>query len=903
MKKRIALAFALLTAVCVTALTLLAFLQSEAALSTSILRESAAALSKTNLQIGLTLEDTKRDVVFLAGTPAVRGMQRALGADGYDRETKISVDKWTEGFQQVAAALLSSKPSYWQARYIDEHGQERARVEYTDDGTVVSAPKRALQNKAADAYFIETMKLAPGALYVSPISLDREHGRIVEPHRAAMRVATPIVDRLGRRRGVVIINQHAEALFRKFQEPIQALGGQAYLVDQDGYFLVHPDSNKTFGFDQGIDYRLKQIHPRLADEMGSMNSFIERETDAELPGVEPHVHGFSKIAYDPNNPGNYWAVVLDLPDSVAFAPVDALRNNLLGIGLLIGMLGTLAGLIWAGRFARQASDLASTAGQIAQGDVHLRVDTTSLSDEFLVLGRVFNRMLDALTTSERRLTNIVNLAADAIISVDEEQRILIFNQGAEQIFGYTAAEILGQPLDRLLPARNAGAHREHVRRFAADTDTSRAMNRRAGIHGRRKDGIEFPAEASISKVEENGKFQLTVFLRDISEREQAAQALRQKDKLLTMVGSMAKVGGWEFDARTLKGTWTDEVARIHDVDPKEKTDVNTGLRFYRGESRTTIEAAVKDAMEHAMPYDLELEIITAKGNRKWVRTIGQPVTNGGVVVKVWGSFQDITERKHVEEEIRQLNQDLERKVVERTAELLTVNKELEAFSYSVSHDLRAPLRAIDGFSQAVIEDYADRLDEQAKDYLNRVRAATQRMGHLIDDMLGLARVARVEMQRDSVDLSALAVEVSEELQKSEPARRVDCHIEPGLVASGDARLLRLVLVNLLGNAWKYTARQPQPRIEFGALCHAQGVIDYFVRDNGAGFDMTYAGKLFGAFQRLHLQSEFPGTGVGLATVQRIIHRHGGQVRGEGVAGQGATFYFTLPASGGDGGRA
>lgn len=237
--------------------------------------------------------------------------------------------------------------------------------------------------------------------------------------------------------------------------------------------------------------------------------------------------------------------------------------------------------------------------------------------------------------------------------------------------------------------------------------------------------------------------------------------------------------------------------------------------------------------------------------------------------------------------------DLERRVTERTAELQAVNRELEAFSYSVSHDLRAPLRAIDGFSQAVLEDYADRLDDQGKDYLNRVRAATQRMGHLIDDMLTLSRVTRVEMQRGTVDLSALAADVFAELQKSEPERKVDWRIESGLVAQGDAQLLRVALVNLLGNAWKFTGKTANAKIEFGAMRNSDGATDFFVRDNGAGFDMTYAGKLFGAFQRLHLISEFPGTGIGLATVQRIIHRHGGRVWAEGAVGKGATFYFSF----------
>lgn len=255
----------------------------------------------------------------------------------------------------------------------------------------------------------------------------------------------------------------------------------------------------------------------------------------------------------------------------------------------------------------------------------------------------------------------------------------------------------------------------------------------------------------------------------------------------------------------------------------------------------------------------------------------------GNVLGVFAAARDVTAQKQAEQEIRQ-----------RTVELQTANRELEAFSYSVSHDLRAPLRSIDGFSQALLEDYATKLDDEGKDYLQRIRAATQRMGHLIDDMLALARVTRAEMQYETIDLSALADDVLSELEKNEPGRKIDWHIQPGLRVSGDIRLLRMVLVNLLGNAWKYTARQPQPRIEFDAQHNADGTMEFFVRDNGAGFDMAYAGKLFGVFQRLHTAAEFPGTGVGLAIVQRIIHRHGGQVRGVGMPGHGATFYFSLP---------
>ena len=229
-------------------------------------------------------------------------------------------------------------------------------------------------------------------------------------------------------------------------------------------------------------------------------------------------------------------------------------------------------------------------------------------------------------------------------------------------------------------------------------------------------------------------------------------------------------------------------------------------------------------------------------------------------------------------------------------ELEATNRELEAFSYSVSHDLRAPLRSIDGFSQILLEDYADEFDEDGKDYLSRVRAASQRMGRLIDDLLGLSRVTRGAMNRERVNLSDLVEEVAEGLREANPGRVVEFSAQRGLKVWGDPRLLRVALVNLIGNAWKFTEKEPEAHIEFGVdeeLSRRGRVPVYYVRDNGAGFDMNYADKLFGAFQRLHGADEFEGTGIGLATVQRVVHRHGGRIWAEGEVGRGATFYFTL----------
>jgi PAS domain S-box-containing protein len=281
--------------------------------------------------------------------------------------------------------------------------------------------------------------------------------------------------------------------------------------------------------------------------------------------------------------------------------------------------------------------------------------------------------------------------------------------------------------------------------------------------------------------------------------------------------------------------------------------------------------------------------LTHYGQQRWLSTTKAPLRDSrGQSIGLVGMSRDITKYKQGEEAIRQLNTDLNR----RTIELEAVNKELEAFSYSVSHDLRAPLRAIDGFSQALLEDYLEQLDETGRDHLQRVRAATQRMGQLIDDMLNLSRITRSELRRQPVNLSALVATIAWELRQTQLERQVEFIIAPGVTVEGDPHLLHIALENLINNAWKFTQKQFQAIIEFG-VSQDNNQLTYFVRDNGVGFDMAYVNKLFAPFQRLHARHEFEGTGVGLATVQRIIQRHGGQLWVEATVGQGATFYFTL----------
>jgi PAS domain S-box-containing protein len=317
-----------------------------------------------------------------------------------------------------------------------------------------------------------------------------------------------------------------------------------------------------------------------------------------------------------------------------------------------------------------------------------------------------------------------------------------------------------------------------------------------------------------------------------------------------------------------------------------------------------LQRLLEDVIPQDRPFkDIEIEYDCPHlGRRVMVLDAHRVVRDEDGTPMVLLSMEDDTERRRVRNELRRLNTELERRDVRRSneletanRELLATNRELESFCFSVSHDLRTPLRAMDGFSQELLQRYAERLDEQGQHYLRRIRAGTQRMGQLIDDLLKLSRVTRSEMRHEHVDLTALAESVLVELREREPGRNVTFTARPGMVAEGDPPLIRVVLENLLGNAWKFTAKKPAALIDFDCA-EIEGRPAFVIRDDGAGFDMEFAGKLFGAFQRLHSDREFTGTGIGLATVQRVVHRHGGEIRAEGAVGRGAAFSFTLPGS-------
>lgn len=496
------------------------------------------------------------------------------------------------------------------------------------------------------------------------------------------------------------------------------------------------------------------------------------------------------------------------------------------------------------------------------------------------------RAEQALRESEERLQAILDNAPPVIYMKDTEGRYLLVNRQFETLFGVDRTQVRGKSDQEIFPQEFAVRFRANDQEVL-EADAPEEFEERAP----QADGMHTYISVKFPLRDANGKtYAVCGISTDITERRRMEEELRTSratfegilkgapDPIL-IVDAEGRITLMNDQAEQAFGYRRDELIgqKVEVLVPEQYRQIHVAHRAdYMAAPRT-----------RPMGIGLDLRAVRKDGSVFPVEISLSPMhTPAGVLVTT--VVRDITTRKQAEEEIRALNRQLERQV----AELDAVNKELEAFSYSVSHDLRAPLRGIDGFSQALLEDYGDKIDAVGQDYLRRVRAASQRMAQLIDDLLKLSRATRGEMRVEPVDLSAMARDVAGELRQSQPERAVEFAIADGVRAEGDPRLLRVVLENLLGNAWKFTSKRERARIEFGQM-QQDGETVYYIRDNGAGFDMAFAAQLFRPFQRLHGPTEFPGTGIGLATVQRIVHRHGGRVWAEGEVDKGATVYFTL----------
>ncbi|WP_455210264.1 PAS domain S-box protein [Kaarinaea lacus] len=584
--------------------------------------------------------------------------------------------------------------------------------------------------------------------------------------------------------------------------------------------------------------------------------------------------------------------------------IQIARNRSIAIAtveIALSIFATIALGLYLTRNLRALSEAAARVGE-GNFDVLLPVQRR---DEVGLTSLAFNKMVNAISERTRSIQEkqdhiqlLMDSTEEAIYGVDLQGVCTFANAACVKILGFKHEnELIGKEIHGLIHHTRADGSpypKQECKIFIALTNNT--SDHSDNDINWRADGSSFPVEYWSHPIRHEGKVvgAVVTFI-DITERKRIEMELKEhRDNLQKLVEERTAVLEQQAtiidqihdsvvstDLNGVIVSWNHGAERLFGYQKAEAMGQHISFLYPENEHEFLRNEVIAPLLAHG-EHDLEVRMLK-KGGEPFFAHLSQSIRydKSGTAIGMIGYSMDISKSKQAEDELKR-----------KALELEAINKELAAFSYSVSHDLRAPLRAINGFSNALAEDYADVIDETGKHYLQRIGAGADRMGLLIDDLLMLSRVTRNEIQWEKVDLTHMANEVVEKLQHEDPQRKVNINIEPDLTTVGDKRLLQIAMDNLLSNAWKYTLKSKHPEFSFGNS-QQNGQKVFYVKDNGAGFDMKYSNKLFGAFQRLHSSNEFEGTGVGLATVQRIIRRHGGNIWADAEVDKGATFYFTL----------
>lgn len=792
------------------------------------------------------LNSVRSDLLFLADLTALQKFSNDAGL--------IDRDPLAIRF----LAFVKRKAIYDQVRFLDVYGQEVVRVNWNQGQPQVVAA-RNLQNKVKQYYVSKTLALDRNEIYISPFDLNIEHGVIEQPVKPMIRFGTPVYDERGHKQGVIVLNYIGQKLIDRIKRisATEDSEGHIWLLNNDAYWLIgsRPEDEWGFMYSAKKDRRLDKLDDSAWEIIRNGAASGQFMTDQ---GLYTYVK-FEQFNLGRNNTDaqvvadDHWILVAHRPAGFLAAKDKGLFQRLMMVFALLEIM--LAAAVWA---------IAYYSARRHQAEESVRA-------------------------SESRFRALLESAPDAIVNVNRQGLIELANAQTEHYFGYSRDELQQKSMEILIPEYLRSGHFLQEVEGRANA-SSMAMGEGLDLRGRRKDGTEFPVEISMSPVHTPQGSMETVIIRDITARKQAEHLkLEAQERYRELVINLP-VGIYR---NTLDA-------------PGYFLETNPAMlnMFAANSAGALTKHGVKDLFlkpehYHAFNEKLiqrgyvraeEVELVTLRGKSFWaaITAVVKIDVDGNRYCD--GVIENIASRKEIQRQLHLMNDSLR----QRSVELEAANHELEAFSYSVSHDLRAPLRAIDGFSRILQTDYISLLDDKGRNYLERIRLAAQHMGVLIDDLLKLSRVTRIELSREKIDLYDLANEIMTELMRLEPERVVYFDATPGIMAYADKNLMRVVLDNLFSNAWKFTSKLTEARIELGVL-EQNGQVVYFMRDNGAGFDMAYADKLFGVFQRMHETREFPGTGIGLATVQRIIHKHGGRIWAESAINKGTTFYFTLAA--------
>ena len=744
----------------------------------------------------------------------------------------------------VSRAVFVSKdnPDYDQVRYLDEKGQEVFRVD--ENGAVV--PQVQLQNKADRHYFQEASALSPGQVFISALDLNVENGVIEQPLNPTLRLAVPLFDSQGRHRGIYVINYRAANMFDQLRRYLPRRAQRLRVLNEQGYWLAGPTPDTEWGFE------------------------IPAHSSANLAKTDPQL--WARIQAEPSGQARYdggfftWERIV--PHNFAPGkPVQIVSDD-----DYIILASNLTPKEWA--------DSLQPLRQTFVGVAALLVALTTFTTRFFLSRR----------QAQLERDRFFNLSRDMLCIAGFDGYFKRVNPAWESTFGYTANDLTSQPFLTFVHPEDRAKTVAETAHLSLGGETANFENRY-----RCKDGTYRWLLWSARSVP--GDQVIYASARDMTERRLIEEKLRlSEERLRLMVDSLRDYAVFMLSPDGKVMSWNPGAQRLHGYSPDEIIGQHFS-RFYPEEkiAEKFPDLELKLAAENGR-HEEEGWRIRKDGSRFWANVVITPMRNSqGELVGFVKVTRDVTLRKEAGERIERLNAELKG----RADQLEAANKELESFSYSVSHDLRAPLRHIHGFVELLQKSPALTGQEAAQRHMAVIAKAAREMGMLIDDLLAFSRTGRAEMQFVSVNMRDLVDQCIRGLETERGDRKIEWEIAPLATVEGDPGLLRLVWANLLGNSVKYTRPRDEARIEIGQeeRRDAEGEVReivYFVRDNGVGFDMRYASKLFGVFQRLHRADDFEGTGIGLANVQRIIHRHGGKVWAVSQVDAGATFYFSLP---------
>ncbi len=782
---------------------------------------------------------------------------------------------------QVLQSLLGLNPSFKQLVLLDTHDRQLTHASRLSQTITSQIPSQVKDYMSA--------QIRKKKRYISQVYI---HRATSEP---LVLMAVPVINVFGDLKGSLIAEVNLKFMWDLVDKLAVGKTGCAYVVDRQGNLIAFGDAARVLKGENVADVK-------------AVNEFIHGP-----PSIRPKsVHMYHGIMGN-TVVGTYvplgipdWAVVTEISWREAYQEVIRVVAYSIAITFAIAILASLVGIYVARRLSVPLIHLMETATKISAGEKDLQAVVTG-PREVVNLASAFNSMTwrlrksleglekrivevkkaeEALRESEQRFRTLADASFEGII-LTKQGLFIDLNDQYAQMVGYTRDELLGTSVLNCVAPVDRQMVSDFMRSGRLELYENMAL---------RKDGTVFPVEIRARSIRIGEETIRITAVRDVTERKQAEEALRESEKNFRLLVESAPDAIYVqtqlrfayLNPATLKffGANTADQLLGHPTPdrfhPDQKEMILERVRMVNVERKSTPQVVQTFLKLDGTPVDAEVSAVpfTYQGH-------------DGALVFV----RDVTERKQAEDEIRRLNEELEKRVLERTAQLAAANKELEAFSYSVSHDLRAPLRAIDGYTRILWEEYESSLGEEGKHLCAIIRKSTQQMDRLIDDLLSFSRLGRAEMRVSSIDMEALTNSIFLELTTPENRDRIDFLVAPLPKATGDPALIRQVWVNLLSNAIKFSSKRERANIEIGSLQN-DTEITYYVRDNGAGFDMRFTERLFGVFQRLHSAEEFEGTGVGLAIVQRVIHRHGGSVRVEGAVDQGATFYFTLPKRGG-----